>query len=494
MEIMWKQLIKLNRENKWSLQLQIREQLVTAILNNIIRPGQSLPSSRELSKELSVARNTVVLAYDELESDGYIKAVNRKGYYVEEDIHLGSVRNKKLKPQASITPEWCKELLVKHPSKIKTIAKCSSWTEKEFPFVYGQLDPDLVPINDWREAVKQSSSVGEIKKWNVDHIDQDDQILINELQGKVLPRRGIWAEGDEILVTAGSQNAMYLLVSLLVSNKTTVGIENPCYIDFKNMLSLKTSNILPVDVDNEGIMVDQISDDCDLVYTTPSHQYPTCVTMSLKRRKELLKAAEEKNFVIIEDDYEAEINFTSESSPSLKSIDKSGRVIYMGSFSKSFAPGLRLGYIVGPSEFIKEVRALRRLMQRHLPANNQLAAGLFISLGHYHSMLHKLHTVYKERWQEMTQAIKKHADVLSFSSSEGGSSFWITIPDNVNAKVLSERLLEKGVVIEAGDLFFFQDDAPQNHIRLAYSAIKTSKISEGIELVVEEIKYLHSRK
>ena len=488
MEIMWKQLIKLDRDTKWSLQLQIREQLVTAILNNIIRPGQSLPSSRELSKVLSVARNTVVLAYDELESDGYIKAVSRKGYFVEEDVHLGAVRNKKLKAREKTTPDWCKDLLVKQPSEIKSIAKCGNWKEQEFPFVYGQLDPDLIPINDWREAVKQSSSVGEIKKWNADHVDQDDQILINQVQSKVLPRRGIWAERDEILITAGSQNGMYLLTSLLVDEKTSVGIENPCYLDFKSMLYLKTYKIVPIGVDNEGIMVDQISDDCQLVYTTPSHQYPTGVTMSLKRRKELLKAAEEKNFVIIEDDYEAEINFTAESTPSLKSIDKSDRVIYVGSFSKSFAPGLRMGYIVGPSEFIKEVRALRRLMQRHLPANNQLAVGLFISLGHYHSMLHKLHTVYKERWQEMSEAIKKYPDVLSFNSSEGGSSFWVTVPEKVNTRDLCKRLLEKGVVIEPGDIFFFEDDAPHHHMRLAYSAIKTNKISRGIELVAEEVR------
>ena len=493
MEIMWKQLIKLDRDTKWSLQLQIREQLVTAIVNNIIHPGQSLPSSRELSKVLSVARNTVVLAYDELESDGYIKAVSRKGYFVEEDVHLGAVAKKKLKPKEKVTPEWCKKLLVKQPSEIPSIAKCGNWKEQEFPFVYGQIDPDLIPINDWREAVKQSSSVGEIKKWNVDHIDQDDQILINQIQGKVLPRRGIWAGRDEILVTSGSQNAMYLLTSLLVNDKTSVGIENPCYLDFKNMLYLKTNKIVPVNVDDEGIVVDQISDECELVYTTPSHQCPTGVTMSLKRRKDLLKAAEKKNFVIIEDDYEAEINFTSESSPSLKSIDKNDHVIYIGSFSKSFAPGLRMGYIVGPSEFIKEVRALRRLMQRHLPANNQLAVGLFISLGHYHSMLHKLHTVYKERWQEMSAVIQNYPDVLFFNPSEGGSSFWVSVPEKVNTRVLCKRLLEKGVVIEPGDIFFCEEDAPKNHMRLAYSAIKTDKISRGIELVAEEIRYLNSR-
>lgn len=489
MEIMWKQLIKLDRSYQKSLQIQIREQLVTAILNNIIHPEQALPSSRELSKELNVARNTVVLAYDELEAEGYLKAVSRKGYFVEANINLGAVKNNGTKLVANKTPSWCENLLVKRPSDIKNIAKCGDWRKQEFPFIYGQLDPDLIPINDWREAVKQASSVAEIKKWNIDHIDQDDALLVEQIQSKVLPRRGIWAQKDEILVTAGSQNAMYLLTSLLVNEQTSVGIENPCYIDFKNMLFLKTNKLVPIELDQEGIIIDQITNECDLVYTTPSHQYPTGVTMSLERRQQLLEAAKDKNFVIIEDDYEAEINFSSESRPSLKSIDQNSHVIYVGSFSKSFAPGLRMGYIVGPSEFIKEVRSLRRLMQRHLPANNQRAVALFISLGHYHSMLQKIHSAYKERWHEMAIAISKYPD-LSFIPLEGGSSFWITVPESIDTRILCKQLLSKGVVIEPGDRFFIQDKIPHHYMRMAYSAIKTEKIARGVQLVAEEIKLL----
>ena len=489
MEIMWKQLIKLDRNHHKSLQIQIREQLVSAILDDIIRPNQALPSSRELSKELSVARNTIVLAYDELESEGYLKAISRKGYFVEGDIHLGSVKNSKSSIVLESNPEWCKNLLVKEPSSIRTISKCGNWRDQEYPFIYGQLDPDLIPINDWREAVKQSSSVAEIKKWNVDHIDEDDPLLIEQIQSKVLPRRGIWAGKDEILITAGSQNAMYLLTSLLVNEKTSVGIENPCYLDFKNMLYLKTNKVVPVELDQGGIIVKDISSDCDLVYTTPSHQYPTGVTMSLERRIELLQAANEKNFVIIEDDYEAEINFTSESRPALKSIDKSNHVIYVGSFSKSFAPGLRLGYIVAPRDFIREVRALRRLMQRHLPANNQRAVALFISLGHYHAMFHKIHTTYKERWNAMAEAISKYP-FLSFNSSEGGSSFWVTVPKSIDTRMLCKRLLNKGVVIEPADTFYHQENPPKHYMRLAYSAIKTSKIENGIKIIANEIEML----
>ena len=125
-------------------------------------------------------------------------------------------------------------------------------------------------------------------------------------------------------------------------------------------------------------MVDEIKPHIDMIYTTPSHQYPTGVTMSMERRKQLLESAQQNNIVIIEDDYEAEINFQEKPHPSLKSLDDHNNVIYCGSFSKAFAPGLRLGYMVAPEGFIKEARALRRLMLRHIPANNQRSVALLL--------------------------------------------------------------------------------------------------------------------
>ena len=214
----------------------------------------------------------------------------------------------------------------------------------------------------------------------MDHVDNDDPSLIKQIQSKVLPKRGIWANKDQILITSGSQNAIYMIASLLTKQGTVVGMENPGYPDVRNIFSSKTENVIPINIDQNGIVIEDIKPETDIIFTTPSHQYPTGVTMSMERRNKLLSIAKENQMVIIEDDYEAEINFQKKPHPSLKSLDKDNNVIYVGSFSKAFAPGLRLGYMVAPESFIEEVKALRRLMIRHIPANNQRSVALFIGL------------------------------------------------------------------------------------------------------------------
>ena len=161
MSIMWKRLIQLEHGGKRTLQIQIREQLVNAIVSGLLHPGQVLPSSRALSAELSVARNTVTIAYEQLESEGYLQAVSRKGYFVSETILCGSIHQRPNKRQAEArpSPDWCSNLLVKHPSRTRTILKCRDWKKHEFAFVYGQLDQELIPHHDWREAIRSTYSV-----------------------------------------------------------------------------------------------------------------------------------------------------------------------------------------------------------------------------------------------------------------------------------------------------------------------------------------------
>ncbi len=144
----------------------------------------------------------------------------------------------------------------------------------------------------------------------------------------------------------------------------------------------------------------------DVVFVTPSHQFPTTVTMPLERRMELLKLASERDFIIIEDDYEFETNYVNEPCPALKSLDDEGRVIYVGSLSKTFFPGLRLGFLVGPEKLVEEARALRRLMVRHAPNNNQRTAALFLSLGHHDMLIRRLHRAYRARWEILGSALQ----------------------------------------------------------------------------------------
>ncbi len=244
---------------------------------------------------------------------------------------------------------------------------------------------------------------------------------------------------------------------------------------------------LEIDVDEEGLNPDDLPDDLDAVFVTASHHCPTNATMPLSRRKALLRRAVDKGFVIVEDDYEFEIAFQKSPLPALKSLDETGSVIYVGSFSKSLFPGLRLGYIVASSAFIDEARALRALVLRHPPGHIQRTAAHFLSLGHYDAQVNRMGKAYGQRRAIMEKAIKDHGLQIAGHAQTGGSSFWMRAPAHVDTSVLATRLHAKGVVIEPGHVFFAGETPPRHFYRLAYSSIRSEQIERGIELIAQAI-------
>jgi len=285
----------------------------------------------------------------------------------------------------------------------------------------------------------------------------------------------------------GAQQALYILADLLIQKGSHIGIENPGYPDARNIFSLKSPRVIPLSVDEFGVVPGPNLNSCEFIYVTPSHQSPTTVTMPLARREQLLKQAEANDFLIIEDDYESEINFVGEPTPALKSLDGSDRVIYVGSLSKTLAPGLRVGYMVGSKPLIEEARALRRLMVRHPPANNQRIVALFLSMGHHDSLIHRLSQTYQERWQIMGNALNRHLPESTQIPSFGGTSYWVKGADNLDTRVLKEQARGKGILIESGDICFMQDDPPQNYLRLGYSSIASNQIEPGIRKLAKLI-------
>ena len=201
----------------------------------------------------------------------------------------------------------------------------------------------------------------------------------------------------------------------------------------------------------------------------------------------LLHLAEVHDFIIIEDDYEFEMNFLGSPSPALKSMDEKARVVYIGSFSKSLFPGLRLGYLAGPDALIDEARKLRHLMFRHPPGHSQRTAAYFMALGHYGAQMRKLKRSYAERRQVMADALHTF-DMLDASAAQfGGTSFWIRGPETMNSDLLADRLQEKSVLIDTGSSFFGRENAPKNFFRISYSSIDSKQIEEGIALIAETI-------
>ncbi len=490
---MWEQLFHRSSKPGLSLQGQIREMMVSAILTGVLTPGDPVPSSRELARHLGVGRITVVLAYQQLTEESFLVSHQRKGHFIHPDVLQGRTPQAPPAPDAdgeesAVTPaDWGQRLWLR-PSEQRSIVKNENWQSFPYPFLYGQFDKDLFPTAAWRECCIKALSVLDIHQWAPDLITRDDDSLIHQIQTKILPRRGVWASPDEIIITVGAQHALYMVGDLLLRDDSSVGMEDPGYPDARNIFSSRTSQLKFLPVDGSGLPLSGELCDLDYLYVTPSHQCPTGVTMPLERRHALLNMAQEEDFILIEDDYESESSFDDQPIPALKSLDRSNRVIYIGSLSKSMAPGLRVGYIVAAPELLQELRALRRLMIRHPSTFIQRTLAMFISLGHYESQLRKLGAAQKERHAALVAAMAEHLPECRITPVRGGGSCWVQLPDHVSARELAVVAAEHGVLVEPGDIFFQSPVAPGNFVRLGYQSIPTSKITQGVQALAEAMR------
>jgi GntR family transcriptional regulator/MocR family aminotransferase len=273
-----------------------------------------------------------------------------------------------------------------------------------------------------------------------------------------------------------------------LNSRRRAAIEDPCYPALRTILTQSRCQLSTVPVDRDGLPPSALPADTDVVFTTPSHQCPTAATMPLARRQELLTKAEAEDFVIVEDDYEFEMSFLKSPSPSLKSLDQNGRVIYVGSFSKSLFPGLRLGYLVGPAAFIREARALRATVLRHPPGHIQRTVSYYLSLGHYDALVRRMSKAYHERRKVMDAALTEHGLMIAGQGAYGGSSVWVRAPERIDTSELAKRLQADKVLIEPGAPFFASESPPGNYIRLAYSSIPSARIPDGIRLIANAIR------
>ena len=300
-------------------------------------------------------------------------------------------------PAARAESETWARRIKKLPARWREVHDQPNWQQYPFPFIDGKFDATLFPLAEWREASRLALSVADAAAWSTGGGDADDSMLIEEIRTKILTRRGIQVDSDEILITMGVQNSLYLVSQLLADASTTAIVEEPGNFEVRNLLNMRGANVEAQPVDEEGLVVDERLAKADVVYVTPSHQVPTAVSMSQERRQALVDAAVDDDFLIVEDDYECEINYLDHPLPALRSIDTTGRVIYVGSFSKAFAVGVRLGYIVANRDFVRRARQLRRKILNRPPLSNQRTMAYFLSLGHYDSLMLRLGRAFRER-------------------------------------------------------------------------------------------------
>ena len=468
-----------------TLQQRIRQMVTEGVLSGRFRPGQKLPSSRGLATHLGISRITVTLAYAELVSSDYVSSRGRSGYFVSDTAPLAVELDALSSRREDVD---FAALTGRRFSDPASVDRPADWQSYPYGFIYGQPDLALFDHQNWRQCALRALGRRDFAAMTQDYYDQDDPQLIEHLMRSILPRRGIAARADEILLTMGAQNALWITATLVLGQGRRAAVENPGYPGLRGILQALGSSITPVAVDADGLPPDAIPADTDVVFTTASHQCPTNATMPLDRRLALLDAASRDNFVVVEDDYEFEMSFLKPPSPALKSLDDSGRVIYIGSFSKSVFPGMRLGYLVGPPSFIREARALRLLMLRHPPGHIQRTMAYFLSLGHYDALINKMRSAYRRRRQLMDEAVAGHGLTMAGQGGFGGSSLWLRAPAHLDTEILATTLRAQGVLIEPGRAFFDAANAPRNFYRLAYSSIAPTRIPEGIARIAAALR------
>jgi len=477
-------LVDLDDSRPEPLYRQLRRAITEAIESGRFAAGELLPSSRALAADLDLSRNTVNMAYQELMTEGFLESIPRVGYAVNRDL-----RRYLDEPQADSPPgriSWS-DRLGDLDDDLPHVARPAGRHTEPYAFVVGEPDVSLFPTRAWMRAMRTAMSSEHAATSLGDRFDTDDPLLVEMLCRHVLPARGISAGPDEVAITMGSQNGLYLVSRALLNEKNRVAVEEPGYPDARHIFKRRGAELVPLPIDEQGITVPVNMKRIDMVAVTPSHQYPTNVTLSVGRRQQLLALGDARDFLIVEDDYDSEFRYHGRPTPALKALDETGRVIYLGSFSKFLAPGLRLGYVVADAPLIARLRDLRRYMLRHPPGLLQRTMGLMIQAGDYVRSVRRSRIALKDKWERCVVAVEKHIP-WEVTLPTGGLSLWLPGPPGFDAVAVAEQALTQGVVVEAGDMCYLQDPAPRNSIRLGFAGSKATAIEPGIAKLGEIIR------
>lgn len=480
MDFLTSLVFQLPRNSSLALRDQICEQVSAAISSGTLPPNVKLPSCREVAEHLHVSRNTVFAAYTKLVDLGLLEARDRSGYVVKKakiPTVAGSGQDEGVAPDRR--PISFGRV---PPSELPRVSHPPDWSSYPYPFVYNQTDPKLFPIAAWRECSRQALNRSTLTEWVGEFVEGDNPHLLRQLRQRLLVHRGVVASEDEIMVTLGAQNALAIMGLLFSKDRGPIAVEDPGFPDARNAFIISGNEVVGVGVDDEGLIAQNIPPACKLVFTTPGHQFPTSVTMSMQRRQELIERANLDDFFILEDAYEAEMCGKPNILPPLRSMDREDRVIYIGSLSKTLSPGLRIGFVVAKKEIIKEARAIRTILLRHPPTVLQETLAIFLALGYYDRHLRNIVRRHGERWHRMKTAIACKLGGFSVKGSVGGTSFWLTGPKKFDATEFSTYLKAKGVIIDAGETFFMRGE-PKNSFRLGFSYLDEQRMEEGVELI-----------
>jgi GntR family transcriptional regulator/MocR family aminotransferase len=383
------------------LHLQLARQIKGAVLGGRLAAKARLPSSRALAAGLGISRNTAVSAIEQLKAEGYLEARQGSGLYVCEIVLPDFARplNASAPPacfQHRIAQRW-RQALAQHHAPFPAVPK---------PFRPGIPDLRSFPHELWASTVRRASRLLDEKAAGYGGISGISRFR-TVLSAHLAETRGVNAHPDQIIITSSARAAMSLIASAILEPRDLVWIEEPGFRASKVIFTAFGARLVPVPVDERGIAIHRVKETQSprLIYTTPSHQYPTGVMMHLSRRLELLSFAVRTNAYVIEDDYDSEFQYRGRPIASLQGLDGAGCVIYIGTFSKSLFPALRLGFLIAPKELVPALEQIHRNMAQLVPPLIQLAAADFIENGYYRAHVRRMRTLYAKRLDAFAEGV-----------------------------------------------------------------------------------------
>lgn len=453
-----------------NLSEQVYRKIRDAITDGRVQPNAMLPSTREMAAQLSISRTTVANAYERLAATGYIRSRLGSGSFVNSSVGSGEERDALDSP---LRPRRVWDS-VTEPADMSAV-------QAEFDFRSGIPDASRFPYSTWRSLMGGQLRQGAVGKGA--HIRASGHGGLRVAVGRHIGvSRGVSATPDEIIITNGAQQAIDLIARVLIEPGDVVAVEDPGYQPPFRAFTAHGARVVGVPVDEDGLIVDALPAQARLVYVTPAHQYPLGVTMSLQRRLSLLEWAERTDAAIIEDDYDSEFRYAGRPLEPLHSLDRFGRVIYAGSFSKVMLPILRLGFLVAPTSLQPALRKAKHVVDWHTEVPAQAAMAEFIERGALARHTRHMRGVYSARHHVVRASLSKHlADrLIPLPSAVGMHLSALLVDQDADDVALTQQVAAAGVAVHP--LSFFAHSMPARAgLVIGYGAVSIDRIDEGLQ-------------